>query len=216
MTNKPNAILFDWDNTLIDSWNVIHAAMNETLAAMQQPLWSRMDIEARVRGSARDSFPALFGNRAEDAQKIFFDAYERRHIAELRPIDGAEELLRELSESGFYLAVISNKRGPVLRLEARHLGWEKYFGALAGAGDAAKDKPAAEHVELALAGGPIRPGSHVWLVGDTDIDLVCAKGSGCVPVLIRAQAPQPGEFAEALPEHYFPDLEMLKAALLGG
>ena len=30
----PKAILFDWDNTLVDSWTVIHHAMTATFEAM--------------------------------------------------------------------------------------------------------------------------------------------------------------------------------------
>ena len=59
----PRAILFDWDNTLVESWGVIHEAMNLTLAAMGHPRWTREDTEARVRASLRDSFPLLFGER---------------------------------------------------------------------------------------------------------------------------------------------------------
>ena len=37
----PQAILFDWDGTLIDNWDAILAAINEALAAFDMPIWSR-------------------------------------------------------------------------------------------------------------------------------------------------------------------------------
>ena len=40
---RPKAVLFDWDNTLVDSWAVIHAALNETLTAMDHPNWTRAE-----------------------------------------------------------------------------------------------------------------------------------------------------------------------------
>ncbi|MBL8709705.1 MAG: HAD family hydrolase, partial [Rhodospirillaceae bacterium] len=43
MSECPTTLLFDWDNTLVDSWSVLHATMNETLAAMGQPIWSRQE-----------------------------------------------------------------------------------------------------------------------------------------------------------------------------
>jgi phosphoglycolate phosphatase len=58
---RPSAVLFDWDNTLVDSWAVIHAALNETFTAMDHPNWTREETEARVRGSLRDTFPGMFG-----------------------------------------------------------------------------------------------------------------------------------------------------------
>ena len=132
---------------------------------------------------------------------------------QLVPLPGAADLLAWAAGAGFYLGVVSNKRGAYLRKEATHLGWDKYFAALAGAGDAARDKPAREHVQLALDPGNLQPGAHVWFIGDTDIDLICGHNNGCVPVLIRPQPPHPGEFGPAAPQHYFPALSGLQAAL---
>ena len=32
---KPKAIVFDWDNTLVDTWPIIHMAINQTMQTMQ-------------------------------------------------------------------------------------------------------------------------------------------------------------------------------------
>jgi phosphoglycolate phosphatase len=48
---------------------------------------------------------------------------------------------------------------------------------------------------MALEGGPVAPGPDVWFVGDTDLDMICARDCGCVPLLVRAEPPQTGEFA---------------------
>lgn len=213
MSERPTILLFDWDNTLVDSWSVIHAAMNTTLEAMGHPRWSRFEAETRIRTSSRDSFPGLFGERWKEAEKTFYEAFEQLHLLELRPLAGAEELLGWASGAGFYMGVVSNKRGSYLRQEAAHLGWDRYFAALAGAADAVRDKPAREHVQKALDPGKHQPGRHVWFIGDTDIDLVCAHSNGCIPVLVRSQPPHVGEFGEAAPQHYFSGLVGLQAAL---
>lgn len=213
MARRPTVLLFDWDNTLVDSWGVIHAAMNATLDALGHPRWSRSEAETRIRASLRDSFPGLFGERWREAEKIFYAAFERLHLLQLEPLAGAADLLAWAADAGFYMAVVSNKRGPYLRKEAAHLGWDKFFTTLAGAGDAVRDKPAREHVQLALDPGKLQPGPHVWFIGDTDIDLICAHNNGCVPVLIRPQPPHAGEFGEAAPKHFFPELSGLQAAL---
>jgi phosphoglycolate phosphatase len=217
---RPTAILFDWDNTLVDSWAVIHAALNECFAAMDKPLWTREETEAKVRGSLRDTFPDMFGPRWPEAEKHFYDAFGRLHIEQLTPLPGAAELLRELSESGIYLGVVSNKRGSFLRLEAEHLGWHTHFKRLAGAGDCARDKPHRDHVDHALGLGSESPGPlaghDVWFVGDADVDMLCAKNAGCHAVLVRPAAPAAGEFDAAAPDLYFPDLASLAAHLRAG
>ena len=60
---RPAALLFDWDNTLADTWPAIHHALAVTFRAMDREPWTLEETRARVRASARDSFPALFGSR---------------------------------------------------------------------------------------------------------------------------------------------------------
>ncbi|MFQ5773176.1 MAG: HAD family hydrolase [Kiloniellaceae bacterium] len=195
---RPRALLFDWDNTLIDSWGAIHNALAVTFRAMGREPWTFEQTRQRVRASARDAFPVLFGERAGEAAEIFYRAFEAEHLDNLRERDGAGDMLRALAaEKAFYLAVVSNKRGYLLRREAVHLGWSAYFDRLVGANDAVRDKPAAAAVELALAEAPVAPGPEVWFVGDTDIDMRCAVDAGCVPVLLRPAPPAEGEFGHA-------------------
>jgi phosphoglycolate phosphatase len=214
---KPKAILFDWDNTLVDSWAVIHAALNETFAGMGRPNWTRAETEARVRGSLRDTFPSMFADRWQEAEKIFYDTFGRLHLERLTPLPGADELLTELAASGYYLGVVSNKRGNFLRLEAERLGWHKHFHRLTGAGDSARDKPHRDHVDHALGLGMEKPGPlagpDVWLVGDADIDMLCAKNAGCRGVLVRAALPTDGEFTDARPDLHFVDIPALARRL---
>src|SRR6266567_2145227 len=80
----PRAILFDWDNTLVDNWVVIAEAMNVVFSAFDMPLWSLAETKARVRASLRDSFPRMFGPRAKEAGRIFSDHFARHHLAALR------------------------------------------------------------------------------------------------------------------------------------
>jgi len=193
----PKAILFDWDNTLVDSWAMIHHAMTATFEAMGQRPWTLEETRRNVRKSARDSFPELFGARVDEATEVFYRTYESDHLKQLRALPGAEAMLRALAAAeDLLLGVVSNKRAPLLRLEAAELGWDRYFGPLVGATDAAKDKPAREVVDFALAGSGIAPGPEVWFVGDTDIDVLCARNASCTAILVRAEPPGEGEFGD--------------------
>ncbi len=192
---RPRAILFDWDNTLIDSWAAIQDAQNHTLLAFGLEPWSLEETMARVRGSMRDSYPQLFGDRWLEAGEVFYRRFEERHMETLTPLPGAEEMLETLVAAGLYLGVVSNKKGEYLRAEAARLGWERFFGRIVGAFDAERDKPAVEPVLLALNGSGIEPGRDVWFAGDACVDLDCATRAGCVPVLVRAMPPLDGEFA---------------------
>ncbi|MEX0694745.1 MAG: HAD family hydrolase [Rhodospirillales bacterium] len=206
---RPKAVIFDWDNTLVDSWPVIQDALNTTFRAYELPEWSLLETRTRVRHSIRDSFPKLFGDAWEDAAKVFYARYAEIHADAIRPAEGAGALLETLNGLGLYLCVVSNKRGDFLRQEAEHLGWNQHFGKIVGAFDAERDKPDTAPVHMALEPGGIPPGPEVWFVGDADIDLNCAANAGCIPVLVRAQEPATGEFAEHPPIHYFATCQRL-------
>ena len=201
----PRAAIFDWDNTLVDSWATIHDAMNTTLAAMGHVQWTMEQTRERVRRSLREAFPDMFGDRWEDAREIFYQRFREVHLDMLEPLEGAEALLHLLAGRGVYLGVVSNKLGEHLRREAAHLGWDTLFARLVGATDTARDKPAPDPVELVLSPGGMAPGNDVWFVGDTWVDLECAHNSGCTGILIRETEPGRGEFDGCEPALYFSD-----------
>jgi phosphoglycolate phosphatase len=196
----PRAIVFDWDNTLVDTWTTIHAALAVTFEAMEQTPWTLEETRERVRHSMRESFPKLFGDRWEEAVRTFHAAFEELHLQSLTPISGAQEMLHFLSERNILLGVVSNKTGRYLRAESAHLGWNDYFHAVVGAGDAPNDKPAIDPLLMVLEGSRIAPGKTVWFVGDAGIDMEIAYRANCIPVLMREDLPESMEFKEFQPK----------------
>ena len=205
---RPQAIIFDWDNTLVDSWPTIHEATNYCRLAMGHEPWTLDETKSRVRLSLREAFPLYYGDRWEEARQIYMDRFNAIHIERMSPLPGCLAMLEALAGEGIYLGVVSNKTGPVLRREAEHLGWSRFFGAIVGAGDAARDKPAPEPVLMALAAGGLMPGEHVWFVGDTDVDIECAVAAGCVPVLLYGTVDAP-DFIRLPPRLRFADASRL-------
>jgi phosphoglycolate phosphatase len=207
---RPSVIVFDWDNTLVDTWPTIHEALGATFEAMGHSPWSLDETKARVRHSLRDAFPVLFAERWTEARDVFYRAFEQSHIERLSPLEGAGDLLSALADAGVDMAVLSNKTGHYLREEASHLAWDAYFSAIVGAGDAERDKPALQSLELALAPFGCEPGKSVWIVGDSGIDLEVAHRSGCVPILMHRQDLEAEEFANWPPEFVFNSCNSLK------
>ncbi len=204
MDRLPEAVLFDWDGTLVDSWPVIHESMNRTLTAMGHPVWTFEETMQRVRKSLREAFPELFGDKWEDARDIFYGEYRAVHLEQIRVIDGAEELLATIDEKIPHMGVVSNKSGGHLRRESTHLGWDRYFeGRLVGATDASRDKPAIDPVIMALDGTGVAPGPDVWFIGDTWVDMACARGAGCVSILVGGRNPDDSEFRNHPPDGHF-------------
>ena len=113
--SRPSLLLYDWDNTLVDGWAGITAALNTAFEAFSLPLWSVQDTRERARVSMRESFPLLFGPGWGRARDIFLAALEKQHLQHVRPMAGADEVLR--AGGAWVQGVVSNKTGRFLRAE---------------------------------------------------------------------------------------------------
>jgi phosphoglycolate phosphatase len=206
----PAAILWDWDNTLVDGWAAIEAGLNAAFRHFGKPEWSREAVLRNVRRALRESFPELFGAAHwEAARDIFYAEVRACHLQVLTPMPGAAEAIAAARRPQ---AVVSNKQGPLLRAEAAHLGWAPHFGALVGAGDAARDKPDPAPLLLALESLGHPPGPRIWYVGDTALDMQAARAAGCSAVLL-GDAAHDGGIGAARPDAAFADGHAMAAHL---
>ncbi len=181
----PRAVIFDWDNTLVDSWGAIAEAINFVRAKYGLKVWDGDEIMAHCTRSARESFPDWFGDKWRDAWQDYYDKFiEARRLMGLHEAKGASQLLAWLSDKKVPMVVVSNKSGEHLRVEAGQMGWTQYFASIVGAHDAPRDKPAREHADRALILAGLKNGPHVWFIGDSETDILCARAAECTPVLI--------------------------------
>lgn len=184
MNKKPLAILFDWDDTLLDTKPNISKILNETFAFMNKDYYDYISKEGRVSvyRALNDYFPEVFGDDWHKARDYFYDLYEANVTQKVTPLPFAEEILDVISKTDIYLSVVSNKNGYYLRKEVENLGWSKYFYKVIGSTDAEFDKPNPHPVYKALESSGINPSSNVWFIGDSVIDMECSKNSGCLPI----------------------------------
>jgi phosphoglycolate phosphatase len=180
----PKAILFDWDNTLVNTWRVAYNAMNVALETVGRPLFTVDEFWSQPHHSMRDVAHKLFGEHHEKGKRIFYETVEKSHLKDIVSLQGAETLLQNLKTRGIYMGIVSNKEGKYLRREVTHLGWGPHFQHIIGAQDTAEDKPSSVPVLAALQDSAIAPSHDVWFVGDSIVDVYCARTSGCIPVAV--------------------------------
>lgn len=198
---EPRAILFDWDNTLIENWRNIQAALNAALTDAGRDPLDLEQVKILARHAAGAVLPQLFGAGAERARTIFYTHFAANHLAGLRIMEGAEGLMDQLLLKNVPLGIVSNKKGDLLRREVSHLGWDKRFKTVIGAQDATADKPDPAPIYLALEKLDISPGPDIWMVGDTDVDMRAGQAAGCATILIG-----PGPSDASLMENLEPAL----------
>ena len=182
----PRAVIFDWDNTLVDVWGSVTDAVNAVRAAFgQEPPWTAEETRGHSARSARSLFLEWYGDEWPKAHKIFYDHYQQSHLLHIRPLPFAEELLLWLKAQNIPSFVVSNKRGEILRQEAAHLGWTDFFASMVGSMDAPRDKPERDPVDMALNHAQLKADDpSIWFVGDTCGDVECARNAGCTPVIV--------------------------------
>lgn len=183
---KPKAIIYDWDNTLVDSWPLIQQSIDKTLIEMGHEPWGIEKVKNSVHKSMRESFPLVFGEKWQEAGKLYKQNYLDIHLA-INFLPNARNMIEFISKNNIMQIVISNKMGPTLRQECKALQVEDLFFSIIGANDANNDKPSKDPVDLALLGSDLDPNKdEIWFIGDTIADVECALNSGCRPIIFSS------------------------------
>lgn len=214
MSDKPDAIFFDWDGTLVDTLQGLLTAHNHVRAHYDLPLWTRDQFHKEMKFSSRELYPKIFAERSDEAIEILRSFMSEHLLSFLTPLRNSEVLLRRIQKMGIPIGIVSNKRHEFLIREIEHLGWDKYMDIQAGSGYAERDKPSGIPIRKALAAVNIKPEEKlVWFVGDTETDMLAAQDSACLPVLILHGSQQKEIIEKHSPAYVFEDCQDLLSSL---
>ena len=193
---KPEAVFFDWDGTLVDSFQLLHAAHNYAQGKLGLPLMEQEEFSGYFGQPREKLYVKMYGDKGEEAKKHFETYVFDNHIEGVQAIIGAQDVLESLNRLGVPCGVISNKRRVLIEAEIKNLGWDQFFNVIVGAGDAKEDKPSPEPLLYGIEkAGYDFPMERLWFVGDTDNDLLCAERAGCISILI-ATGPEAADLLE--------------------
>ena len=187
---KLKVIVFDWDNTIVFSRELLYRGLEHALDhfGMDRSILQSQKFVENVHFSVRDAFPRIFGENWQKVNKVYNAFFEKHHLDFIKLIPGVEESIMQLVDNEVTLSIVSNKDGPYLRKEVRALGLEKYFYSIVGAFDTDKDKPSPIPVYHALNGKLTPEDFHpekVWFVGDSRADVECSYNTNCFPIIFQ-------------------------------
>lgn len=200
-------ILWDWDNTLVDTFGAILAAQNVMRQAYNLPLWTKQEAKIAMNSSGRNLIRDLVGEEnALEARKIFLKAYaENAHEISLK--EGAKDVVSQTKEAGFINILASNKAGNILRNEVETLGMTSYFHKIVGAEDFSHDKPSKEFTDFAITGYDVE---EIYSIGDGKADILMARNYQNGKGILVWTEPNTVEFENVKPDFSFASLIDLK------
>lgn len=210
-------VVFDLDGTLADTSGDLIAAANACFRAMGA---------GDVLSPERDAGTALRGGRAmlrlgmerlgragdQDTIDAYYprllEAYAEDIDRHTRLYPGAIEAVETLKQTGFGVAICTNKPEGLAETLLTRLGVRGHFDAMLGADTLPVRKPDPEHLfETARRAGG-HPDKCV-LIGDSDTDRKTARAAG-VPCVLVTFGPAGGDMAALAPEALLSDFAHLQ------
>jgi HAD superfamily hydrolase (TIGR01509 family) len=202
-------VLFDWDGTLLDSFEADAQAYFHMFAALGMT-WSMAELKRhyspnwhRVYRAAR--LPLAQWDQADRLWMRFY----RQHQPRMQP--GARQVLRAL-EQRFTLALVSSGSRARVRRQLREHGVAAMFQAKVCSEDALRRKPHPAPLRVALDRLRMAPKVCVY-VGDAPEDIEMAHRAGVRAIGVLGSSPVPERLRAASPDAMIETIRQLPALL---
>ena len=188
------AILFDIDGTLIRTGGSGKAAMEVAMRTTFGLAEVRDTVTYSGRTDQAIGRDLLRENGIAPTDANYF-ALQRAYLGELpgsitrlggNVCPGVPQVLRELDRPDVLLGLLTGNVREGARIKLRHFGlWESF--ALGGYGDEHADRDDVARAALAAVHahlGHRAPPEKVWIIGDTPLDVKCARAVGARAVAV--------------------------------
>jgi phosphoglycolate phosphatase len=182
MPASPRAVIFDLDGTLIDSAPDLLEALNHVLAQQGRRRADLHEVHMMMGHGAvhllDKGLAATGGVPPEGVHEAlvesFLEYYEAHIAVHTRPFPGVVETLAILRDTGYKMAVCTNKMQHFADkvLDALELG--AFFETVVGGGATGFYKPDPEHLGAVLEKMALQPRESV-MVGDSINDVAAAQ-----------------------------------------
>ncbi|SEG54944.1 phosphoglycolate phosphatase [Methylobacterium sp. 190mf] len=185
-----DAVLLDFDGTLVDSLADLRTALNATLAREGLPPVGTAAMRAMVGDGAvallRRALRASGGDpeRAPDLLPAFLAVYEPLAAAGTALFPNAAAAVRDLRAAGYALAIVTNKPARATGLILDAVGLAPLIDTVVGGDTLPERKPDPAPLREALRRLRVEPGRAV-MVGDMHHDIAAARAAGTAAILAR-------------------------------
>lgn len=175
-------IIFDFDGTLADTYELIIKTNQEAMRQMDYPVRDEESIRGTIGLPLEAGIRTLFPDLPEEAipqwcatYRRVFDVYKTQYLPVLFP--EVKETLEWLRDKGFVLTVASSRQSVSLNAFLRDLGILPCFRYVLGADNVSRAKPDPEPVLKTLRDLGYSAGKTL-VVGDMPVDILMGSRAG--------------------------------------
>ena len=171
-------ILFDLDGTLIDSTDAIVSTFHHSFDVHKKEHPKDEEIMALIGYPLDIMYEKLGIDRGKvwDFVATYKERYREISTIKTELLSCAREAVEEAAKFA-KLGIVTTKTGRYSKVLMEHFELMQHFEVLVGREDVEKPKPDAEPILKALEFFDVE-GKEVWMIGDTKLDLICAKEAG--------------------------------------
>ena len=186
--NGINTIVFDMDGTVLNTLEDLTISVNYVLEKYGMPKRSleeyRMFFGNGIRHALELALPeGVSPEILDEMVPVFREHYDRHCLDNTRPYDGILDLMKELKDCGYKMAIVSNKIDSAVK-ELNTRFFSEFVDVAIGEKPGIKRKPAPDTVYEALKELKSDVNEAVY-IGDSEVDYATAQNSGlkCISVL---------------------------------
>ena len=173
------AVLFDFDGTLADTYDIIHFAFQGIYKEFLDKTVTKQDIVA-LFGPPEDIIIEKEFKTHGDIKPIlkhYYDLYHQHHPAYSQPQPEMRDLLKLLKKQNKKIGIITGKGNKSLQISLRHLFPDITFDVTIAGDQVELPKPDPEGLQMALQVLNCMPNEAVF-IGDSDFDIHAGKAIG--------------------------------------
>jgi HAD superfamily hydrolase (TIGR01509 family) len=179
-------VIFDLDNTLVDSIDNITKCADHVLRGMGKRGIDRLTAERAMGLTIFDLFALVEPTLTDGEKTLLFNEYRRCYmdfIHETKILPHAMEALASAAGRRLRLALVTTKSVGNARRILKAFGMDGYFEAVVGFEDTESHKPSPEPILKALKLLGLGAGEAL-VVGDTEMDVIAGRQAGAKTVAV--------------------------------
>lgn len=190
MKNKFDLIVFDWDGTLVDSVDWIVQCLTKAAVSHGCMAPDQQDVKDIIGLSIHKALDKLFPDMEQEIRPqliaSYSEAFFSRQISKQDMFVGVDEMLIQLKQAGYQLAVATGKSRNGLDKAMQGTGLEDFFHVTKCADETAS-KPNPDMLDEIIKEMDVAK-DRVLMIGDSTHDMQMAINAGVSSVAVLCGA----------------------------